>query len=182
MGMSRSQNMALIKGRDTGPEMVLRRALWARGLRYRIHASTPCGKPDLVFPGPKVAVYVDGCQWHGCPEHYVRPRTRTDFWSAKLAGTLARDRRQTLRLEAEGWQVLRFWEHEVVEELEAVATQVEAAVRTASWDPGPSLRVASVEPLTLDGNVERRHLEALRDPAVKAEVVQERSTRKWSRR
>ncbi len=101
--------MSRIRSRDTSPELLLRKSLWKRGLRYRCHARV-CGiRPDLVFSGPRVVVFVDGCFWHGCPDHYVRPRTRTKFWQEKLRRTTDRDRLQTELLEAEGWTVLRVW-------------------------------------------------------------------------
>ena len=105
----RSRMMSRIRGRNTRPERRLRQALWAAGLRYRKHAKTPVGRPDLVFVGPRVAVFVDGCFWHGCPRHYVRPRSRTDFWSRKLRENVDRDRRQTLELHVRGWTVVRIW-------------------------------------------------------------------------
>ena len=93
MALTRSQNMSRIRGSDTRPEMVVRRALWSRGHRYRAGYKTPGGKADVAFPGKKIAVFIDGCFWHGCPAHYVRPRSREDFWSAKLLENVQRDRR-----------------------------------------------------------------------------------------
>jgi DNA mismatch endonuclease (patch repair protein) len=90
--------------------MALRKAAWALGLRYRLHLRTPVGRADLKFTGKRLAVFVDGCFWHGCPAHYTRPRTRVGFWSKKLADNTARDRRQTAELESLGWTVLRIWE------------------------------------------------------------------------
>src|SRR5689334_1387580 len=98
--------MSRIRGSNTSPERLLRLALWRRGYRYRLHARTPVGAPDIVFGRRKVAVFVDGCFWHGCPEHYVRPRTRNAFWDAKLDENFKRDRRQTLALIQAGWRVL----------------------------------------------------------------------------
>jgi DNA mismatch endonuclease (patch repair protein) len=180
--MTRSENMARIRGKDTGPEMMLRRALWARGLRYRLNVETPAGRPDIVFPAARVAVYVDGCQWHGCPAHYVRPRTRAEFWGPKLAGTVARDSRQTLVLEQAGWRVLRFWEHQVHEDLHALVDKVVLALSAPNWSPDRSQRVVSVEPMTADGSQERRFLQDLRDPQRVQEVQQARTTRKWRHR
>ena len=113
--LSRSENMSRIKAEDTSPELTIRKGLWAAGYRYRLHFKTPGGKADLVIPSIKFALFIDGCFWHGCPEHYVRPRTKHEFWDAKLTENTTRDRKQTLALEAEGWLVLRVWEHEVVE-------------------------------------------------------------------
>src|SRR4051812_21964937 len=118
MALTRSEQMARIRGVNTTPELRLRARLWSTGLRYRLHLRTPAGRPDLVIPGAQVAVYIDGCQWHGCPKHYVRPRSKDEFWAAKLHENVARDLRQTQQLEALGWRVLRFWEHEVWEEPE----------------------------------------------------------------
>lgn len=162
MALTRSQQMARIKGRNTRPEILLRQALWARGLRYRLHAKTSVGRPDVVFPGRRVAVFIDGCQWHGCPDHYVRPRTRTDYWSQRLRVNVERDRRQTLALEAEGWQVVRCWEHTVRADLDVAAGRVEAAVRERGGDRAAEWRVIEVEVLSEDGNEEARHLTELR--------------------
>ena len=101
--------------RDTGPELALRRGLHARGLRYRVDVPLPFDRrrrADIVFPRLRVAVYVDGCFWHGCPDHGPTPRSNTDFWLAKIARNRARDADTDVRLEAEGWTVLRYWEHD----------------------------------------------------------------------
>lgn len=112
--LTRSEVMSRIRGRDTGPELMLRRALWATGLRFRAQWRHPmAGRIDVAFPGPRVAILVDGCFWHGCPAHGVQPKTNSAFWSGKLATNRQRDLRQTRRLEDDGWAVLRCWEHEV---------------------------------------------------------------------
>lgn len=178
---TRSQVMARIRGADTKPEMRLRRRLWADGLRYRVHAKTPGGRPDLVFKGPRVAVFVDGCFWHGCPDHYVRPRSSSAFWSGKLADNVARDRRQTLTLEEAGWSVCRFWEHEIFVELNRVVAVIKAAILHGGSPPDnrPRWHVIDVIPLDETGNQERRILEALRHPAQRRAVETTRSTEKW---
>src|SRR5262245_58666688 len=79
----RSRCMSHIKGKDTKPELLLRKALWRLGLRYRLHAKIP-GRPDVVFPKAKVAVFIDGCQWHCCPIHFVRPKSNQEFWDRKF--------------------------------------------------------------------------------------------------
>jgi DNA mismatch endonuclease (patch repair protein) len=120
--MDRSENMSRIRGRDTSPEVRLRHAVWRLGLRYRLNQRVVGVRPDFVVPRLKLAVFVDGCFWHGCPEHYVRPRSSTaDFWASKLAQNVARDERQFKRLQAEGWCVVRVWEHEVEHNLTATA-------------------------------------------------------------
>lgn len=101
--------------RDTGPEMVLRRELWRRGLRYFV--DRPVGtdrrrRADIVFPRAKVAVFVDGCFWHSCPEHGTIPKNNREWWVAKLEANVRRDRETDQRLEEEGWTVIRVWEHE----------------------------------------------------------------------
>ena len=103
------------RGRDTGPELAVRRLLHARGLRYRVDHPLPFDRrrrADVVFTRARVAVFVDGCFWHGCPEHRSAPRSNSAFWSAKMERNRARDADTTERLEALGWSVLRFWEHE----------------------------------------------------------------------
>ncbi|MFE2018560.1 very short patch repair endonuclease [Streptomyces sp. NPDC059499] len=112
---ARRRNMQAIRSRDTKPELLIRRLLHAQGLRYRVAA-----KPlpdlrrtaDIVFRPAKLAVFVDGCYWHGCPDHYVPPKTNSGYWSAKVLRNVTRDRDTDERLQAAGWTVLRFWEHE----------------------------------------------------------------------
>ncbi|MFF4471116.1 very short patch repair endonuclease [Streptomyces sp. NPDC001599] len=121
--------MQAIRSRDTTPERLIRQLVHAQGLRYRV-AARPLPKlrrtADMVFRPAKVAVFVDGCYWHGCPEHYVAPKTNSGYWSDKVARNMARDRDTDQRLTAEGWTVLRFWEHEAPEECAAhIAAEVE---------------------------------------------------------
>ncbi|MFA4964371.1 MAG: very short patch repair endonuclease [Thermoleophilia bacterium] len=119
--------------RKTGsrPEVSLRRELHRRGLRYRKNPSVRTGvglvRPDLVFLGPKVAVFVDGCFWHSCPTHGTTPGMNRDYWEPKLRRNRERDRRVTEALIAEGWTVVRVWEHEP---LALAASAVETAVRS----------------------------------------------------
>ena len=179
MALTRSQQMARIEGRNTKPEIVLRRALWQRGLRYRLHAPTPVGRPDVVFAGRRVAIFIDGGFWHGCPVHYVRPRSREDFWRSKLAENVERDRRQTLALEELGWRVVRIWEHEVFEALDDVVELVDQALCADVWVPRDDWRVVRVEPIDDGANLERRHLEQLRAPEQKRVIEGKRYTTKW---
>jgi DNA mismatch endonuclease (patch repair protein) len=107
--------MQMQRTRDTGPELALRRLLHADGLRYRIdRAPLPSlrRRADIVFGPARVAVYVDGCFWHGCPEHGNRPASNQAYWAPKLAGNRARDIDTDRRLRAAGWEVVRVWEHE----------------------------------------------------------------------
>lgn len=102
--------MSAIRGRDTKPEMIVRRALHAAGLRYRLHGDLP-GKPDLVFPGRRAVIFVHGCFWHGhdCPM-FKLPATRQDFWREKIERNQARDARDHATLVSNGWRVLTVWE------------------------------------------------------------------------
>ncbi|MFJ8956141.1 very short patch repair endonuclease [Streptomyces sp. NPDC102381] len=126
---SRRRNMQAIRSRDTTPERLVRRLVHAQGLRYRV-AARPLPDlrrtADLVFRPAKVAVFIDGCYWHGCPDHYVPPKTNSGYWSDKVARNIARDRDTDQKLRDAGWLVLRFWEHEPSHES---ADQIAAEVR-----------------------------------------------------
>ncbi|HXO43106.1 MAG TPA: very short patch repair endonuclease [Thermoanaerobaculia bacterium] len=115
--------------RDTRPEMELRRALHARGVRFRLHRQDLPGRPDLVVPRLRLAVFVDGCFWHACPEHSVRPQANREWWASKLAANVARDRRNDIRLREIGWEPLHVWEHQ---DANAVADVVAARWVAAS--------------------------------------------------
>lgn len=123
----RSRCMAKIQGKNTAPETVLRTALWATGLRYRIHAKLP-GKPDIVFPRAKIVVFIDGCFWHRCPLHGAMPRSNAEFWERKLNGNVVRDRRNEETLKRLGWYVVRYWEHQVESELEKLVREIRLLV------------------------------------------------------
>jgi DNA mismatch endonuclease (patch repair protein) len=181
VALSRSEQMARIRSRNTGPELTLRRALWSAGLRYRVHATTPAGRPDIVFRGARVAVFIDGCFWHGCPDHYVRPRSSEEFWSKKLAENCRRDSAQTKRLEDLGWRVCRVWEHEVFDAPERLVERIRSAVARARWQPPRCWRVVRVAEIERDLDWERRYLQDLRNPRRRKTVTQCRSTRKWRR-
>lgn len=115
---------------DTGIEVMLRKLLWNKGLRYRIHAQVIPGtrrKVDLVFPGAKVAVFIDGCFWHGCPRHYSAPANNNDWWLKKITINRARDIDSFKRLRAANWRVVRVWEHQ---DLELAAERIEKLVRS----------------------------------------------------
>ncbi len=117
--------------RDTGPELALRRELHLRGRRFRVNRRadpTVRSTADVVFPRARLAVYVDGCFWHSCPEHAVAPAHNGGWWRKKLAATAERDRRITQELIARGWTVLRVWEHE---DPAAAADAVENALKAA---------------------------------------------------
>lgn len=124
------------RGRDTGPELALRRAVHARGLRYFVNrrpVKTVRRTADLVFPTAHVAVFVDGCFWHGCPEHHSAPKTNADFWSGKVQRNRERDAETDRLLTDEGWTVLRIWEHvSVAEAVDLVHLAVEKGRATGT--------------------------------------------------
>lgn len=102
--------------RDTAPELAVRRELWRRGHRYLVDATPPGTdrrrRADVVLRGRRVAVYVDGCFWHSCPDHLHLPRANRAWWEVKLASVVERDRRNDVELLAAGWCPVRVWEHE----------------------------------------------------------------------
>lgn len=107
----RSRNMARVRGRNTAPELKVRQAAFAAGFRYRLHAKQLPGRPDLVFPRYRLAVFVHGCFWHGhsC-KRGKRPATNTDFWNRKLDRNLARDAEKLAELRAIGWEPIALWQ------------------------------------------------------------------------
>lgn len=134
--LSKSEQMARVRGADTGPEMILRRSLWQAGLRYRVRPRIP-GRPDLAFVGCKIAVFVDGCFWHGCEEHYKAPATNAPFWSEKIARNRKRDQDVEAALGKLGWTVLRFWEHEVEDDIPSVIDRIRSEI-TRSRNDAPT--------------------------------------------
>jgi len=126
------------RSRDTKPELLVRRALHARGLRFRVDLrpeATLRTRADIVFTRRRIAVYIDGCFWHGCPTHGTAPKSHGEYWTPKLARNIERDRESTAALEALGWLVLRFWSHEpvaeVVERIVEAVRGVDAPVESA---------------------------------------------------
>jgi DNA mismatch endonuclease (patch repair protein) len=126
----RSANMAKVRGKDTGPEMRVRRLAHRMGLRFRLHRKDLPGRPDLVFPGRGLVVFVHGCFWHrheGC-RRATTPSTRQEFWQAKFDANVQRDKRQIRDLEALGWRVLVIWECELKDE-----ATIESELRRAAF-------------------------------------------------
>jgi DNA mismatch endonuclease, patch repair protein len=116
------------RSRDTAPELAVRRACHARGLRYRVGVAPIAGlrrSADMVFSSARIAVYIDGCFWHSCPDHVPNQRRNADYWTAKLSRNVERDKDTNRRLAALGWTVLRFWEHE---DPEAAAARIAETV------------------------------------------------------
>jgi DNA mismatch endonuclease (patch repair protein) len=115
--------------RDTAPELAVRRELHHRGLRYRVDHPLPMARrrrADIAFTRLKIAVFIDGCFWHGCPLHGASPSRNSDYWLPKLARNKARDAETTQMLSEAGWLVMRFWEHE---SSSSVADSIEAVVK-----------------------------------------------------
>lgn len=126
--------MRAIRRRDSKPELALRSALHRMGLRFRVDFPVPVDgrspRPDIAFTRRRVAVFVDGCFWHGCPEHGGRPSKNANYWNPKIARNMERDAEQTARLEAAGWSVVRVWEHEsLADAIRHVLTTLEAVPR-----------------------------------------------------
>jgi DNA mismatch endonuclease (patch repair protein) len=133
---TRSRIMSRVRSTNTTPELRLRKALFARGLRYRIHASDLPGKPDIVFAGRKAVIFVHGCQWHwhGCSRSRM-PSTNVDYWTRKISRNQERDREHLSKLAASGWRVLVVWECSLkLKTLDALADQVAVWVRSGAGD------------------------------------------------
>ncbi|MFF4100358.1 very short patch repair endonuclease [Streptomyces sp. NPDC001903] len=135
--------MSRQRSKNTGIEIALRSALHAAGLRYRVHRRPVKGvrrEADIVFGPARVAVFVDGCFWHGCPEHATWPRRNAEFWRAKIEGNRARDHDTDRRLADSGWLSVRVWEHETVQE---AAARVDGIVRARRLEPDVKKRGTS---------------------------------------
>jgi DNA mismatch endonuclease, patch repair protein len=141
----RSANMRANRRTDTKPELALRRALHQLGYRFRkdYRLDLDSGRrvrPDIAFTARRVAVFVDGCFWHACPQHGSKPRANDWYWTPKLQRNVERDRAADETLAAAGWQVVRVWEHESLEQaLAAVVAAVGAARFLAGPPPGPAV-------------------------------------------
>lgn len=128
-GAAHSAKMSALARRDTVPELALRRELHRRGFRFRVQTKVPGNNRrtiDITFTRARLAVYVDGCFWHGCPERYNTPRANSDWWRWKVERNQARDRDTDRHLMETGWVVLRIWEHENASD---AAERVEKAYR-----------------------------------------------------
>ncbi|OYU64024.1 MAG: very short patch repair endonuclease [Bradyrhizobium sp. PARBB1] len=121
--------MARVRQKGTDAELFLRKALHARGLRYRLHVpllTKPRRVADIVFSSARVAIFVDGCFWHGCPEHASWPKSNAQFWRDKIETNRARDADTDRRLRASGWRVVRVWSHESADD---AAERIEDIIR-----------------------------------------------------
>lgn len=124
------------RSKNTAPELTLRRALWAAGVRgYRVHLRTLAGKPDLAFTRRRLAVFVHGCFWHGCPDcatrRNLKPTQNAAYWAAKIAENQRRDERNHASLEALGWRVVVVWECELKRDLAEIVARIDAFLQRA---------------------------------------------------
>lgn len=165
--------MQATKGRDSRPEVKLRKILHARGLRFRVNKLVLPAlrrRADIVFPAAQVAVYVDGCFWHGCPTHVVWPRTNVDWWKKKIASTQRRDRDTDRRLTEAGWRVIRIWEHEDAV-LAADVIEAEVRRRSASRTRVDSASPAAASPGQARTGGQRRVNKTAREHAMGSESI-----------
>lgn len=127
-----SRTKKAVRSKDTKPELTLRRALWKRGLRYRVANRNLPGKPDIVFPTEKVAIFCDGDFWHGRNWDQRREKlakgANAQYWIKKIETNRSRDQRTTAELEERGWTVLRFWEGDIMKDVESAADVIQRAV------------------------------------------------------
>ncbi len=131
----RSENMRAIKSKNTTCEMILRKALWREGLRgYRTHYSALPGKPDVAFTKQKVAVFVDGCFWHGCPNCCLMPQTNSSYWVQKIDRNVARSKWVATKLKEMGWTVIRLWEHEVLKNTDYCVCLIRKTLKVATQE------------------------------------------------
>lgn len=126
--MNTSERMKRVGRADTDLELTLRKALWSRGIRYRVHPPGVDGRPDIAARARRVAVFIDGCFWHGCPRCKDYPKTNRRFWGAKFRYNRARRKQVRRELEGQGWRVVEVWGHEIVEDLDATVARVAQAI------------------------------------------------------
>jgi DNA mismatch endonuclease (patch repair protein) len=154
-----SRRMAKVRQKGTGPEIALRRELYRRGLRYRIDFTVikkPRRVADIAFPGLRIAIFVDGCFWHGCTAHATWPKQNAEFWLQKIEANRRRDADTNERLHSIGWTVLRFWEHELAPSAaDAIANLVMTIRSTRLETPASSNKQTELENGRPHGNFER---------------------------
>lgn len=124
----RSKVMASIRGKNTKPELIIRKRIWAAGKRYRIHDRSVSGIPDISNKRKKVAIFIDGCFWHGCNECYKEPLTNTLYWQSKILRNKERRTRVVEELRIKNWTILEFWEHQVIQDPSSIVTMIGGAL------------------------------------------------------
>lgn len=149
------------RSRDTAPELAVRRLLHAQGLRFRVNLRPVASlrrTADVVFTRQRIAIFIDGCYWHGCPDHYVASKTNKEYWHAKIEANIARDEQTTAALITAGWTVLRYWSHvppmEVADSITAhlpqpaaVPSTIPSAPQAVAGPQYPDQRVSEFESL-----------------------------------
>lgn len=110
---TRGRIMSSIRGKNTKPEIAVRKILWHNGVRYRIHDRSIFGTPDISIKKKKIAVFIDGCFWHGCSRCYKEPKTNTEFWRNKIERNKKRRHNVRLVLKQDGWKIFEIWEHDI---------------------------------------------------------------------
>ena len=121
---TRSKIMSSIRSKNTKPELQIRKKVWALGKRYRIHDKTVFGTPDISNKSKKVAIFIDGCFWHGCDRCYVEPKTNTEFWRNKIVRNKERREKVRMDLKKDNWKILQFWEHQVTLDSKRIASRI----------------------------------------------------------
>lgn len=114
----RSEIMSTVKSKDTKIEIVFRKALWQKGVKYRKNSPKYFGKPDLVLKKYKIVIFIDSCFWHGCKKHCRIPSTRKNYWENKIKRNKERDKEVNKYYKTKGWILFRFWEHEILKSLD----------------------------------------------------------------
>lgn len=129
----RSLLMARVRRQGTEPELILRKTLWANRLRYRLKSKRKLpGSPDILFPGHRIAIFIDGCFWHGCSLHGTIPKTHSKFWATKIERNKSRDVEVDEKLMTLGWTPLRFWEHEIKGNIQSVIKRIKEVLEQSS--------------------------------------------------
>jgi len=121
--------MASIKGKNTKPELIIRKILWSNGLRYRIHDKSVYGAPDISNKRKKFAIFVDGCFWHGCERCYKEPKTNVGFWRNKIQKNKRRRNVVKMELSRNGWKVAEVWEHDVNSRPEIALKKIQRMIK-----------------------------------------------------
>lgn len=116
--------MSKVRNKDSKIEILLRKALWAKGFRYRKNDTRYFGKPDIVLPKYETVIFVDSCFWHRCPKHYGAPATRKEFWNKKIKRNKERDKEVDRHYKEKGWNSIRVWEHEMDKDLNIIIGRI----------------------------------------------------------
>ena len=127
---TRSKIMSKIRNKNTRPEIKIRKLLYCSGHKgYRLNYKKASGKPDICYVGKKIAIFIDGCFWHGCPKCYKRPKSNKKYWSEKIKINKKRDKKVNLALKKENWTVLRFWECQVNKKTENIFNKIDEVLK-----------------------------------------------------